>query len=171
MCTWKELRRWYFTGKYPKTFLGSYFWRKSTKGASEKKTVLLEKMLWYDKRMGPLKTCITQERGEGRLTKEVTKSDVGGEDATKKGDVTHSKKRDFSSDVLFEWLLWYWLILLYFLWVYLLMMLLAFSETNKPYISKWMLIIYTKQDISRTSWSWFAKRVKRWTSKVSEGIL
>ena len=52
--------------------------------------------------MGPLKTCVTQERGEGRLTKEVTKSDVGGEDATKKGDVTHSKKRDFSSDVLLE---------------------------------------------------------------------
>ena len=83
MCTWKELRRWYFTGKYPKTFLGSYFWRKSTKGASEKKTVLLEKMLWYDKRMGPLKTCVTQERGEGRLTKEVTKSDVGGGVAAK----------------------------------------------------------------------------------------
>ena len=52
--------------------------------------------------MGPLKTCVTQERGEGRLTKEVTKSDVGGGVAVRKSDVTHSKKRDFVSDVLFE---------------------------------------------------------------------
>ena len=52
--------------------------------------------------MGPLKTCITQERGEGRLTKEVTKSDVGGGVAAKKSDVTHSKKQDFASDLLFE---------------------------------------------------------------------
>ena len=28
--------------------------------------------------MGPFKTCIIQERGEGWLTKNVTKSDVGG---------------------------------------------------------------------------------------------
>ena len=52
--------------------------------------------------MGPLKTCVAQERGEGRLTKEVTKSDVEGGVAAKNSDVTHSKKRDFASDVLFE---------------------------------------------------------------------
>ena len=52
--------------------------------------------------MGPLKMCVTQERGEGRLTKEVRKSDVGGVVADKKSDVTHSKKRDCASDVLFE---------------------------------------------------------------------
>ena len=46
------------------------------------------------------------------------------------------KKRDFVSDVLFEWLLWWCFILLYFLWVYLLMVSLDFYETNKPYISK-----------------------------------
>ena len=34
--------------------------------------------------MGPFKTCVTQEREEGRLTKKVTKSDVGEEFATKK---------------------------------------------------------------------------------------
>ena len=53
--------------------------------------------------MGPLKTCITQERGERKLTKEITKSNAGGGIATKKSNVTHSKKRGFTtSDVLFE---------------------------------------------------------------------
>ena len=42
---------------------------------------------------------------------------------------------------------------------------IAFSETNKPYISKQTLIILTKQETSRTR-SWYAKRVK-----VSGGIL
>ena len=55
--------------------------------------------------MGPFKTCVTQERNERRLTKNVTKSDVGEEFAAKKCDVNHSKKRNFASDVLFEWLL------------------------------------------------------------------
>ena len=41
-------------------------------------------MLWYDKSMGPFKTCITQGREEGRLTKKVTKSDVGEGFAAKK---------------------------------------------------------------------------------------
>ena len=50
--------------------------------------------------MGPWKTCVTQERKEGRLTKKVTKSDVGGGVAAKKSDVTHSKKPDFASYVL-----------------------------------------------------------------------
>ena len=53
--------------------------------------------------MGTFKTCVTQEREEGRLTKKVTKSDVGEGFVAKKCDVTHSKKRDFASDVLFEW--------------------------------------------------------------------
>ena len=39
---------------------------------------------------------------EGRLTKQVTKSDVGGGVTAKKIDITHLKKRDFASDVLFE---------------------------------------------------------------------
>ena len=52
--------------------------------------------------MGPSKTCVTQERGEGRLTEKVTKGDVGGGVAAKKSEVTHSKKQDFASDVLFE---------------------------------------------------------------------
>ena len=51
--------------------------------------------------MGALKTSVTQERDEMRLTKEVTKSDVGGGVVAKKSDVTHSKKQDFASDVLF----------------------------------------------------------------------
>ena len=47
--------------------------------------------------------CVTQEREEGRLTKNVTKSDLGEGFAAKKCDVTHLKKtRDFASDVLFE---------------------------------------------------------------------
>ena len=43
--------------------------------------------------MGPFKTYVTQEREEGKLTKNVTKSDAGGGFAAKKCDVTHSKKR------------------------------------------------------------------------------
>ena len=69
--------------------------------------------------------------------KKVTKSDLGEGFAAKKCDVTHLKKtRDFASDVLFEWPLWWCFTLLYFLWVYLLMVSLDFYETNKPYISK-----------------------------------
>ena len=34
--------------------------------------------------MGPLKTCVAQERREERLKKEITKSDVGGGVAAKK---------------------------------------------------------------------------------------
>ena len=41
--------------------------------------------------MGSFKTCVTQERREGRLTKKVTKSDVGKGFAAKKCDATHSK--------------------------------------------------------------------------------
>ena len=52
--------------------------------------------------MEPFKTCVTQERGEGSLTKKVTKSDVGGGLTAKKSDTAHSKTRDFASDVLFE---------------------------------------------------------------------
>ena len=57
-------------------------------------------MLRYDKRMESL--CVTQERGEGRLTEKVTKSDVGAGVKAKKSDATHSKKQDFASDVLIE---------------------------------------------------------------------
>ena len=53
--------------------------------------------------MGPSKKCVTQERKEGRLTKNVTKSDIGEGFAAKKCDVTLPKKQDFASDVLFEW--------------------------------------------------------------------
>ena len=88
--------------------------------------------------MRPFETWITQERGEGRLAKKGNKSDVRGRSQSKKCNATHSKKpQDFASDVcFFEWPLWCWLNLLYFLWVYLLMMSLAFYETNNPYISK-----------------------------------
>ena len=40
-------------------------------GCFRKRTVLFEK-IWYDKSMGPFKTCITQERAEKRLEKKVT---------------------------------------------------------------------------------------------------
>ena len=52
--------------------------------------------------MEPFKTCVTQERGEGNLTKKVTKSDVGGGVTAKKIDTIHLKKRDFASDKLFH---------------------------------------------------------------------
>ena len=69
----------------------------------------------------------------GKFDKKATKNYVGGGFAAKKYDDTHLKKtRDFASDILFD----ADFILVYFLWVYLLMMLIAFYETNKPYISK-----------------------------------
>ena len=104
-------------------------------GGFWKRTVLLEKILWYDKSMEPFKTYVSQERGEGSLTEKVTKSDVWWRVTAKKSDTNHSKKQDFVSDMLFKWPLWCWLILLYFLWKCLLM-LLVLCETNKPYISK-----------------------------------
>ena len=52
-------------------------------------------MLWYDKSMGPFKTCVTKEREERRVTKNVTKSDIGEGFAAKQCDVTHSKKARF----------------------------------------------------------------------------
>ena len=39
--------------------------------------------------------CLTQERGEGRLTEKVTKSDVEGGLATKIFDATQLKKTQF----------------------------------------------------------------------------
>ena len=45
--------------------------------------------------MGSFKTCVTQERGEEKLTKKVTKNDVGGGFIAKKCDAAHSKKTRF----------------------------------------------------------------------------
>ena len=44
--------------------------------------------------MGSFKMCITQETGEGRLTKNVTQNYVGGGFSVKKSNATHSKKND-----------------------------------------------------------------------------
>ena len=52
-------------------------------------------MLGYDKSMGSFKMCVTQERGEEKLTKKVTKSDLGGGFVAKKCDAAHSKKTRF----------------------------------------------------------------------------
>ena len=85
--------------------------------------------------MGPFKTYVTQEREEGKLTKNVTKSDAGEGFAAKKCDVTHSKKRVLRvtfflngpyDDVL----------LCCIFYEYLLMVSLDFYETNKSYIIK-----------------------------------
>ena len=47
--------------------------------------------------------CLTQERGEGRLTEKVTKSDVEGGLVTKIFDATQlKKKRNFANDVFFQ---------------------------------------------------------------------
>ena len=111
-----------FYWKLSKSFLGSYFFNTKIDRCFRKRTLLLEKMLWYDKSIRPFKMCVTQERGEGRSTKKVTKNDVGGGFPCKKCDATHSKKTRFC-----EWRsFWCWRVWLYFLWVYLLMMLLAF---------------------------------------------
>ena len=44
--------------------------------------------------MGPFKTCVTQEREEGRLTKNVTKSEVGEGFATKKNVMSLTQKNE-----------------------------------------------------------------------------
>ena len=44
--------------------------------------------------MRSFKMYFTQERGEGRLTKKVTKNYVGGGFTAKKCDVTHSEKNN-----------------------------------------------------------------------------
>ena len=70
-----ELHRWYFTGNFPKTFGGAIFLIRKSTGAS---------VLRYDKSMRPFKACVTRERGEGMLTKKVTKSDLGGRGRSQK---------------------------------------------------------------------------------------
>ena len=71
------------------------------------------------------------EKREGRIDKKMRKSDVGEGFATKKCDATHSKKRfcKWSSFWMTPMMMFYFAA---FLWVYLLMILLAFCETNKP---------------------------------------
>ena len=119
-----------------KNFWGSYFFNTQIDGCFKKRTVLFEKVLWYDKSMRTFKTCVTQEKEEEKLKKKYQNCDVGGGVAAKKMWCYSLKKQDFASDVLFEWPRWCWLILLYLSCVYLLMMLLAFYETSKPCISK-----------------------------------
>ena len=95
-------------------------------------------MLWYDdKSTGPFKTCVTQEKEEGMLTKKVTKSKVGEGFAAKKCDVTHSKKKTRFC----EWRsFWMTPIMMFYFSVFFMSvfveMSLNFHETNKPYISK-----------------------------------
>ena len=47
------------------------------------------------------RASLRKERRKKRLTKNITKSDVGKGFAAKTCDVTHSEKRDFENDVLF----------------------------------------------------------------------
>ena len=119
-----------------KKFCGSYFFISEIDGCFQKRTVLFEKVLWYDKSMGLFKTWVTQEKEEGKLIKKQQNNDVGRGVAAKKMWCYSLKKQDFASGVLFEWPRWCWRILLYLSWVYLLMMLLPFYETSKSYISK-----------------------------------
>ena len=56
-----------FYWEISKNFSGSYFFNAQIDNRYFRNwTVLLEKMLWYDKSMESLKTCVTQERGERR---------------------------------------------------------------------------------------------------------
>ena len=111
------------------------FFAQTDKRCFRKRSFVRKNVMKWQKN-GAIKNVRHSGKREERLTEKVTKSDVGERVAAKKSDVTHSKKRDFANEVLFEWPLWCWLILLYFLWVYLLVMLLVFYEANKPYISK-----------------------------------
>ena len=66
-------------------------------------------MLCYDKGIGSLKMWITQERGEGKLTKKVTKSDVRERFPAKK--CAHKKIEIFGVTLFFnnpydDFLLW-----------------------------------------------------------------
>ena len=71
-----------------------------------KRTLLLEKMSWYDKSIGSFKMRVTQERRGRRLTKKVTKKYIWRGFAARKiwcySLKKNKKKRDFASDVLFD---------------------------------------------------------------------
>ena len=124
-----------FYWELSKNFWGTSLFNAQIDGCFRKRTVLLEKMLLYDKSMEPFRTCVTQERLEENLTEKVTKIDVGGGVTAKKVIPLTQKNKIFrvtcflndpyDADLFCS-----------ILWVYLLMMLLAFYETNKLYISK-----------------------------------
>ena len=105
-------------------------------GCFQKRTVSLEILLWYDKSMEPFKTCVTQERVEGSLTKKSNKKWRRRRGRCQKKWFHSLKKTRFCEWCAFwmtPMMLTYFVV---FLWVYLLMMLLAIRETNKPYISR-----------------------------------
>ena len=126
-----------FYPKLSKNLWESYFFNTQIGGCFRKRTVLLDKMLWYEKSMERFKTCVTQERVEGSLAKKKSNK------KWRRGS-GHSQKKWFHSLKKTRFCKWCAFrmtpkILTYFavfLWVYLLMMLLALFETNKPYISK-----------------------------------
>ena len=123
-------------GELSKNFWGAIFFNTQIDGCFWKRTVLLEKLLWYDKSMKTFKTWVTHERVEGRLTKKVAKNDVGGGVAAKKKWYHSLKKNEILRVTCFLNDPYDADLFCCFLWVYLLMILLAFYETNKPYISK-----------------------------------
>ena len=121
-----------------KNLLGSYLFNMQIDGCFSKRTLLLEKMLSYNKSIGSFKMCITQEEGNEDWQKSNKKLGRRRVCSKKMQCYSLKKPRDFASDVLFDPDLF----LLYSLWVYLLMMLLTFYETSKPYILKYIFIIY-----------------------------
>ena len=99
-----------------------------------KKNALVRKNVMIWQKYGVIQNvCHSGKRGGKIDQKKVTKNYVGGGFAAKKCDATHSKEKTRFC----EWRSFQcWLVLLHFLWVYLLMILLAFYKTNKPYTSK-----------------------------------
>ena len=89
-----------FYWELSKNFLGNCLFNTQIDGCFQKRTLLLEKTLWYDKSMWSFKLCVTQERVEGRLTKKVTKNYVGGGFTAKKCDATHSKKKQQKAEIM-----------------------------------------------------------------------
>ena len=84
-----------------------------------KRTLLLEKMSWYDKSIGSFKMRVTQERRGRRLTKKVTKKYIWRGFAARK-IWCHSLKKKQKKTRFCKWRSFRcWLIFLYFLWVWI----------------------------------------------------
>ena len=87
--------------------LRELFFNTQINGCFWKRTVLTK--AWRHSKCASLR-----KEGKRVWQKKVTNIDKGGGVTAKKKWYHSLKKRDFASDVLFEWSLWCWLILLFF---------------------------------------------------------
>ena len=71
-----------------------------------KKSSFVRKNVMIWQKYGAIENVRHSGKKGRKADRKLTQSDGGGRVAANKGDSTHSKNRDFTSDVLFEWPLW-----------------------------------------------------------------